>query len=144
MLKEFTIKRSEWQRGKGGKNTQLLGRDDMKCCLGFFALACGVEEDAILDQGEPAEINIDRIGLYVENAPWLLGLEMDPDDDEYYLDEEGTPELVNKSPSIVVQSEDCGTLIRLNDAESITDDSIREKKISDVFEKNGVKVDFIE
>ena len=143
MLKEFTIKRSEWARGKGGKDTQLLGVDGMKCCLGFFALACGVEEDAIHNQGEPSEINIGRVGLYVENAPWLLGLEMDPDDDEYYLDEEGTPELII-NPSIVVQSGECMELISLNDSESITDDDIREEKITAVFERNGVKVNFVE
>jgi hypothetical protein len=49
--KKFVIKRSEWHRG--GKESlgtcQLLNEQGNKCCLGFYALACGLEENQIKD-----------------------------------------------------------------------------------------------
>lgn len=57
---KFTVKRSEWLRGKlvyddkGCNNSCLLrGEDNMKCCLGFLALAAGYNENEIVNQGDP-------------------------------------------------------------------------------------------
>lgn len=48
--KIFTINREEWYRGKGSQTSMLLlSQEKKKCCVGFFALACGFSEDQISD-----------------------------------------------------------------------------------------------
>jgi len=64
-MKTFKIKRSEWLKGEGSKNSCLLRKEDnKKCCFGFYALSCGLKEKQIINLSDPTEI---------ENLP----LEMD-------------------------------------------------------------------
>lgn len=49
---EFTVKRSEWLRGKGSDESYLLREDGFKCCVGFFCLAAGLSPKQIEDDKE--------------------------------------------------------------------------------------------
>lgn len=45
---KLTIDRSKWLRGEGSDESYLLRESDGKmCCVGFFAIACGVSPDEI-------------------------------------------------------------------------------------------------
>ncbi len=63
----FEVKRSEWYRGFGGSNSHLFlpedDRDDDKCrcCLGFFANACGLPDKDIEYVATPEEVPDDVI-----------------------------------------------------------------------------------
>lgn len=46
--KKFTVERKDWNRGQ--EVGQLLNSSGKKCCLGFYALSCGLTEEEI--QGE--------------------------------------------------------------------------------------------
>jgi hypothetical protein len=51
---EFTIKRSEWLRGEGPTASYLQRESDGKrCCLGFYAIACGYSEADIINIPTP-------------------------------------------------------------------------------------------
>ncbi len=51
-------------RGEGGNNSFLLrSKDKKKCCLGFFSLACGFNEDQIRNKITPNSLSgIPQIG----------------------------------------------------------------------------------
>jgi hypothetical protein len=50
----FTVDRSKWRRGK--PDSALLGLDGNRCCLGFLAQACGIQDDEM--QGEPCPSDV--------------------------------------------------------------------------------------
>jgi hypothetical protein len=56
-VKEFTIDRAKWYRGKGPKESCLLNDEGQMCCLGFFAKACGIEDDKIQGKACPPEVH---------------------------------------------------------------------------------------
>lgn len=45
--KEFTIDRRKWLRGKGKEFSKLLRSNGEMCCVGFYAKACGLSDNAI-------------------------------------------------------------------------------------------------
>lgn len=49
---KFNVKRSEWLRGEGSRESYLLRPDGMKCCVGFFCLAAGCKPEEIEDDKE--------------------------------------------------------------------------------------------
>jgi hypothetical protein len=77
---ELTINRSKWLRGEGVATSRLLRSSDGKmCCLGFYALACGLKEYQIREVGGPSSLLSppDEDGKsynYLTNTPgqWLL------------------------------------------------------------------------
>lgn len=55
---KFQIKRSQWLRGEGSENSYLLrSKDGKKCCVGFFANACGLNDDVIKNRADLVSIN---------------------------------------------------------------------------------------
>lgn len=116
-VKEFTIVRSKWYRGKGGAYSKLqldasMGDDGGKrCCLGFFALACGLDEAAIIGVEEPHRIP----GFESANSmlpKWLRGnAEID---------------LINTNDNLYISERE------------------REAHITKKFLKRGVKVNFVD
>ena len=49
VVQEFTVSRKGWLRGEGSESSALLREEDgKKCCLGFYANACGISDDEIL------------------------------------------------------------------------------------------------
>ena len=59
---KLIIDRKQWRRGPqtpetvNNDPTALLCKDGTKCCLGFYALQCGLSEEAIRGAGEPVEV----------------------------------------------------------------------------------------
>lgn len=53
MLKELTIKRSEWLTPDKSSSSKLLDENGLKCCLGFACLALGCEKEDILEITSP-------------------------------------------------------------------------------------------
>lgn len=50
LVKEFTIDRKKWVRGRGSVDSHLRNlTDGRQCCLGFFSKKCGFKNDDILD-----------------------------------------------------------------------------------------------
>lgn len=43
----FTVKRSEWYRGKGSERSRLLRKDGLKCCIGFVGQQCGIDNSKL-------------------------------------------------------------------------------------------------
>jgi hypothetical protein len=66
---KLTIDRKKWLRGTGD-SFLLSPRDGKMCCLGFYALACGLTENDIRDQLTP-------VGVYKQHdkrmPEWLFG-----------------------------------------------------------------------
>ena len=50
------IDRRTWLRGEGPTDSALLRSDGEKCCLGFYALACGLAPENILTLKTPSEV----------------------------------------------------------------------------------------
>lgn len=53
---KFQVNRSAWYRGKGALDSRLLRTDGQKCCLGFFARACGIPELSLIDVSSPRNV----------------------------------------------------------------------------------------
>lgn len=71
---ELIIKRSEWLRGEGASKSYLLRDDDgMKCCLGFYSLACGLTEEQIRNKDTVAALQLETACALPETLMWLIG-----------------------------------------------------------------------
>lgn len=57
-IKEFTIDRAKWYRGKGPITSRLLTDDGKMCCLGFFAKACGIADVDIINRSTPSVVKL--------------------------------------------------------------------------------------
>jgi hypothetical protein len=131
-VKEFTIDRSRWARGAiRPVATMLQSKEDgSRCCLGFFALACGYTEAEIEDRATP--INVVNNGVTRNNKfpQWLVHTDgahsyaaarlMSVNDTAGFLGKSGLP---------VAGAE--------NEAE-------REKRVAEIFADNGVVVKFVD
>lgn len=111
-IKKFRINRKEWLRGEP-ENSCLLREDGMKCCLGFYSLARGINKKYIESIAEPCDL-IRK-------------------DDKMML-----PELVSKA---YTNNQIVNILIRVNDSEKLAD-KVKEEKIKHQFNKLGVEVEF--
>lgn len=65
-VKSFRINRAKWARGGEGGQSALLNEDGNKCCLGFYALACGAKPNQIAGHGCPED------AWPVKAGRWLL------------------------------------------------------------------------
>lgn len=115
-IKRFTIKRSEWRRG--GETTALRNKDNTKCCLGFYAQACGFKGKMLDESSEPADIN--NYG-----KAW-----------DTFLVKKSNHAFSNHMSSMAATS-----LILINDDDKITE-AARERKISTIFARRNIKVKF--
>jgi hypothetical protein len=126
-MMKVTIKRSEWYRGNGGKGSALLRDvDGMKCCVGFFALACGMERDVIMGRSEIRDVpNYDNTEL-PEPAKWMAeygaGWLLNTDDarEIYNLNDRPVCELTTKS------------------------EEERERGLAELFAKHDVELEFVD
>lgn len=118
-VKEFTIKRSEWYRGKGYLHSKLLDDCGLKCCLGFFALECGLSKEEILDIEEPAQL------LSKDEDSKLIEWET------FLVDELGS------------NTSDCSSLMLINDSK-VSSDKEKEDSIIRIFNNKGIKVSFVD
>ena len=127
---EFTIDRSKWLRGQGSEKSRLLRPSDGKmCCLGFYALACGLKPEEIEERDTPK--NAGAPYQNCKQAAWLFHHCLDP---------------LSKVSKVTECSGDCYDLMSANDDkanENFTEEE-REKAIVSTFAANGVTVKFID
>ena len=114
----FKIERHRWLRGEGGADSELLRESDGKmCCLGFYALALGSDENDIAGIGDP------------ETAPSCSAWP------EWLLQDRGEDGLMHTDDAI--------SLIKINDEQTIGD-AHREQRIASIFASHGVEVTFVD
>lgn len=112
-LKTFTIERKSWARGAGDASLFDPGTG-LKCCLGFYALSCGLTLEQIALEGDPHDVR----DILPSEAHWLI-----------------RPELKN--------SRDALRLMAINDT-PIAKEADREAKIVEIFAEHGVKPVFVD
>jgi hypothetical protein len=118
---KFTIDRSKWLRGEGSYASKLLrGSDGKMCCLGQLGLACGLTAEEITNKGSPYQV-----GGISARETWSrqvkeAGLLFTIDDMSPY----------------------CFELMEVND-ETDANDDYREGRLTDLFAKMGIEVEFI-
>lgn len=112
---EFTIRMRSWLRGEDSQSYLHRSDDHKQCCLGFYARACGVPLKNIVDVSLPNE-------LYSEESPLAI------------------PSLVNKK-----DGEDLKIVEHFTDVNDDTEstDETKIKKITSLFKRIGVKVNFV-
>jgi hypothetical protein len=118
---KLIIDRSKWLRGEGPSSSCLLRPEDGKmCCLGIYALACGVPKDEIWGQLAPGEGKLNK-ELWTKarrGGAWLF-----------------------ESGGHVILSRDCSDLMNENDDPCIGG---KESKIAKIFAEHGVEVTFVD
>jgi hypothetical protein len=122
-ITKFTISRKKWGRGKSGG--WLRNKETSKqCCLGFFARAAGCKIKDITGIGSPSGLMFHAVSVMTPKVTESLRLLLNPDGNITSL---------------------AGELMRVNDTVSGPNakDSSKEKAITRLFSKKGVKVSFI-
>lgn len=115
-VKPLIIDRRTWYRGNGLANSRLLRRDGFRCCLGFYAAACGLPDELLLNKCYFGNCDSDAVPTTAE-ADWL-----------------------NIAPYYAPLYTE---LTRINDGEYTTDED-KEREIKDLFAAYGnVQVQFI-
>ena len=78
--RKLVIEESKWYRGKSSRHSRLRRKQDgLMCCLGFDALACGLEKDQITSVNFPSKLRV-----LPEAMRWLTS--HDSDDPDYPLE----------------------------------------------------------
>jgi hypothetical protein len=131
-VKEFVVKRKTWYRGKGSEHSCLLNEHNQRCCLGFYAGACGLSNKIIRGIAEPNSV----IELLQE------GQVEDKDGNTVHsnLDIVWKTKLVRGLCGIS-NTPTCNKLMAVNDSVGITDEE-RETKLTALFKRLGIKVKF--
>lgn len=140
-MREFTIKRSIWDRGERFKeerkkrdrtpNPALKHHEDGKmCCLGFYLQACGVPVEALRGHPDPkAVLEADNIE-FPQEAQWLVFLDH-PELDEHEMEGQQCMSVWWDN------SGTCQELMTANDDEAISDEE-REAAVQRLFAKHAV------
>lgn len=119
---KFTVKRSEWYRGKGNTDSRLLHGNGEKCCVGFQALAHGLTEDEIRYCPDLAHLNgTPKMKL---SGPLAVMVRLNTWNENY-------------------NSCLAGEIYEVNDDQRITDE-LREQKLKVLFAKVGDEVEFMD
>ena len=116
-MKKFTITRSNWLCGEGGRVSFLLrSSDGKKCCLGQYATACGIPDKNI--------INIQTPLAYDDFAPVVDGdaplRELASEENEYIISQ----------------------IMAINDG--LHFGPVREDRLIEEFKRLGIEVDFVD
>jgi hypothetical protein len=135
-LHEFTIKRSEWHRGKSGARLSLEHSEDtpaQRCCLGFAMLSVGLDERQIHNSGTVHQLVCEQIV-----TPTGLGV---------------FSGLVAHDGNTFIASAWATQLMKLNDARLVRDtvygnrlenEADRERMLTEAFAKKNVIVHFVD
>lgn len=122
-MRTLIIDRREWARGSVGGESALLNHIGSKCCLGFEALACGFTKEDIAHTGTPEDI-----GLFHDVET------------EYAIAK--APHLFVSSIDYLSDSPFVNRAVKINDNAKITEVT-REKRLTALFEKEGIELEFI-
>lgn len=123
--KRFVVERSKWLRGDSIISRLLDSRGHM-CCLGFCASQLGVGDDALLDVGEPRDIDPHDVAF--DAVDGVLVDIYESDDIENV--ERRNSKLANRA-------------IDINDSPEIND-ADRESLLSKLFAKHGYELTFVD
>lgn len=118
--KRFVVSRGKWLRGDPVVSRLRDGRGQM-CCLGFCAVQLGTSHDALLDVGEPCDL--DPEGSALDHLDGVL----------LVVDDDG----VSRFNSALADR-----AIDINDANDI-DDVQREALLTELFAKHGYTLEFV-
>ena len=114
---EFTVKRSEWYRGKGDDDSALLKEDGSKCCVGFLCLNAGLPKKALFEVGSVEAVHMD-----LERLPkWLA--------ERFVFDYDATDWALD--------------VYKANDTPKLSGVE-REAKLTALFAEKGIKVTFVD
>lgn len=125
------IDRKTWCRGQP---STLLGKKG-RCCLGFYCRFLGVPDEQMDGMGNPTRFPYGTSGWNIINKNWL-----------------SAPEHKGKDQFSLWTSSDNILLARYNDCkvgerpypnEEVMIEEIRERKVAEIFQRNGVKVVFV-
>lgn len=113
---EFTVDRRTWARGQRNGEPALLNEQGCRCCLGFYAAACGVPDADMSNEQSPGSIYGWETKL-IHAGEGAGGI--------YHVDAQ------------------CTTLLmRTNDATNLTEDE-REARLTEQFAAIGITVRFV-
>lgn len=130
---KLEIDRSKWLRGDS--DSALLRTQDRKmCCLGFFALACGLTEDDIENCGEPHQPFEENPRLQVHEVMAKV-IEVETEERE---SNDGSISEVHTYSETNLSSR----LMRVNDDIELLE-TTREQQITELFAMVGVEVSFV-
>lgn len=117
---KLVIERDRWLRGEGSSDSYLLRDSDGKmCCLGFYALACGLMKIQIANVTDPAGAR--RPTKAFEDA--LVHIPLNPEE------------------MPLGNSQAAKDLMSANDSIELEDNE-REQRLERLFAKIGVQVEF--
>lgn len=69
-MKKLIIDRTKWMRGTNGNGSALFNpKNEKMCCLGFYAISCGLSEKQIAHKAFPSSLEYHL----PDNMKWLLG-----------------------------------------------------------------------
>jgi len=127
-IKKFVIDRRYWLRGSR-VNSCLINNSGNMCCLGFYAIACGLDKKTIRNLACPQTAVSATKGDVVPN---IHGKYVTRSSDSIWK-----TKLVG---SYDVNTPTCQELMEIND--SNLSDEEKEKKITSNFKKLGIQVTF--
>jgi hypothetical protein len=115
---EFTVKRSEWYRGRTESGSRLLRRDGQKCCVGFLCLSTGSPEKSLAERSAVHSLNS------AARVPgWLAALFV-----------------VTLGPGPT----DWGASIYSDNDSPMLSENERERRLTALFAEKGIKVTFVD
>jgi hypothetical protein len=124
-VKSFEISRATWYRGKGDANSLLLNAEGNKCCLGFYAKACGFEDEQITHAPTPCQIK--NISSIKADDVWRTIL-LKPNK--------------NSLSYKAISDSDIGNLLMTVNDDIYIGDAERETRIINIFATHGIEVMF--
>jgi hypothetical protein len=126
------IDRKTWSRGRPSALLSHTGR----CCQGFYAQSLGVPDDQMMDIGNPCRLPYGCTNWQKIKESWLTDHNMtDTIGRKYEL-------WVSADNLSLVRYNDCEVGKKPYAEEEIMTEEIRERKIAEVFARNGVRVQF--
>lgn len=123
-VKEFTVVRSKWYRGRR-RGSRLLNETGQRCCVGFLAKAMGISDADCLDV---ALLGSYLHGEELKDCPVLMEVADDIDKSGIYS--------INDCPIGT-------TFIGLSGPRMVLSAGDREEKLTVAFASIGIKVNFV-
>jgi len=133
-VKSFTVERKNWYRGKGDEKSRLLNNSGKMCCLGFYALACGLDKKVIKNVPDPVGVvNLTKDGTTTDGSDKVIKRKSEVVWETKLVanDRYGSPD----NSGITYD------LMGVNDDPYLTDEQ-REKELTYLFKGLGIKVNF--
>jgi hypothetical protein len=131
----FTVKRSEWYRGQGSKDSKLLREDGKRCCIGFVGQQVGFTDEQLLNMSsvqQQAAKNSD-----IEKWPaWMKGYHLTSADKEMW------PAWM-KRHYLTSADKEIQSAYLTNDCMPLTD-AERETSLQEIFKRNGDEIVFVD